>query len=299
MLTLTESIKLYDNPIASGVVEIFARENPVLANLPLITIAGNAYRYNIEQTLPGIAFRDFNEGYVESTGVVNPVTEKLTICGGDSDYDKALLAMQVGSNDARAVHDGLKAKALALTWLKTFFDGDTSIAAKEFDGLNRRLIGVQVIEAGTDGAVLTLDMLDLLVDAVQGTPSLLLMNKAMRRAIRALARSSTTLTVSRDFFGREVDAYQGVPIAIVEDDAAGNAILGFDETQGEAEDTCSIYALRFGPDALHGIQTAAMDVRDLGELDSKPALRTRVEWYSGLVVKHPKAAARLKGLKLA
>ena len=230
---------------------------------------------------------------------MNPVTEKLTICGGDSDYDKALLAMQVGSNDARAVHDGLKAKALALTWLKTFFDGDTSANAKEFDGLNRRLTGVQVIEAGTDGAVLTLDMLDRLVDAVQGTPSILLMNKAMRRAIRALARSSTTLTISRDFFGREVDAYQGVPIAIVEDDAAGDAILDFDETQGEADDTCSIYALRFGPDALHGIQTAAMDVRDLGELDSKPALRTRIEWYSGLVVKHPKAAARLKGIKAA
>ena len=32
---------------------------------------------------------------------------------------------------------------------------------------------------------------------------------------------------------------------------------------------------------------------DLGELDTKPVLRTRVEWYSALVVKHPKAAARL------
>jgi hypothetical protein len=47
-------------------------------------------------------------------------------------------------------------------------------------------------------------------------------------------------------------------------------------------------------DALHGIQTAPIDVRDLGELQTKPALRTRTEWYAGMVVKHPKAAARLR-----
>ena len=40
-------------------------------------------------------------------------------------------------------------------------------------------------------------------------------------------------------------------------------------------------------------------VRDLGELDSKPAYRTRVEHYSTLVLEHPKTAARLKGVKLA
>lgn len=298
MLTISEWEKLNPTPLQSGVVEIFASTNPVLELLPFINIKGNAYKYNTEQTLPGIAFRAIGGSYTESTGVINPVTEALTIIGGDSDYDVAHIAMGTGDNDSRAVHDSLKAKALALTWLKTFFDGDNSAGGheNEFDGLNVRLTGGQVLSTGTNGAVLTLDMLDQLVDAVTGAPSVLLMNKAARRKIRALARNSVSLTVSRDQFGREVDAYQGVPIRVVEEDASGADILGFDETQGSSNVTSSIYAVRFGADALHGIQTAPVSVRDLGELDSKPALRTRTEWYSGLVIKHPKAAARLKGV---
>jgi hypothetical protein len=73
------------------------------------------------------------------------------------------------------------------------------------------------------------------------------------------------------------------------------AILGFDEDDGQGNlDTTSVYAVRFRLNALHGIQTAPIDVRDLDELQTKPALRTRTEWYAGMVVKHPKAAARLR-----
>jgi hypothetical protein len=73
------------------------------------------------------------------------------------------------------------------------------------------------------------------------------------------------------------------------------AILGFDEDDGQGNlDTTSVYAVRFRLNALHGIQTAPIDVRDLGELQTKPALRTRTEWYAGMVVKHPKAAGRLR-----
>jgi len=298
MLTISEWEKLNPTPLASGIVEIFARENPVLANLPFMNVQGNAYKYNQETTLPGIAFRGFNEGYTESTGVINPATEALTIIGGDSDFDVAQIRMGTGSNDTRAVHDAMKAKALALSWLSTFFHGDSGTNPKEFDGLNNRLTGSQVIEAGTDGAALSMSMLDELVDAIQGTSSILLMNKKARRQIIALGRASGVITVSRDFFGREVEAYSGVPIGVIEDGADGNPILTNTETQGTANDTTSIYAVKLGADAMHGIQTEAMDVRDLGEIDSKPALRTRIEWYSGLALKHPKCAARLKGVTI-
>lgn len=297
MLTITEWAKLNPTPLQSGVVEIFAAENPILSALPFSNIKGNAYTYNRETTLPGIAFRGFNEGYTESTGIVNPITENLTIIGGDSDFDVAQIAMGTGDNDSRAVHDAMKAKALTLTWLKTFFDGDTATDPKAFDGINKRLTGSQVIEAGANGAALDLDMLDALVDAVRGTPSVLLMNKAMRRAVIKLARNSSVLSIGPDLFGREVTHYSGVPMAVVEEDATGTDILGFDEDQGTDAETSSLYAVKFGPDALHGIQTAPMSVRDLGEIETKPAYRTRIEWYSGLVIKHPKAAARLKGVK--
>jgi hypothetical protein len=294
MLTLLEAAKLMASPLAQGVVEIFAANNAVLERLAFVDVQGNSYRYNREGALPGIAFRGINESYTESTGVLNPQVETLTICGGDSDYDVALIKMGAGSNNLRAVHDGMKAKALTLTWLATFFDGNAETNPREFDGLNRRLTGNQVINLAAGGGALTLDAVDELIDAVAGTPTALLMNKDCRRKITKLAQNSTAVSMSVDALGRPMASYAGIPIGIVEDDTAGNAVLGFDEDDGQGHaDTCSMYAVRFDMDGLHGIQTAAMDVRDLGEQQAKPSFRTRIEWYSGLVVKHPKAAARL------
>jgi hypothetical protein len=298
MLTQTEWAKLNPNDLQSGVVEIFAGTNPVMQYMPFQNIAGAAYVYNREQTLPGIAFRGINESYDESTGVINQLADPLKILGGDLDVDAALIAWSTGANDTRAIHDAMKVKALSLSHLKTVFDGDSTANPKEFDGLNVRLTGAQVIGAGTNGAVLTLNMLDDLVDAVAGSPTLLLMNKKTRQVIRQLARSVQALTIAKDDLGREIDLYYGVPFGIVEDDAQGDAILGFDETQGTANNTASIYAVSFGPGAMFGAQTNPISVRDLGELQSKPAFRTRVEHYNTIVLEHPKCAARLKGVKL-
>lgn len=298
MLTLIEAAKLNQSTLASGIVEIFARNNPILERMPFVDISGNAYKYNREGTLPGIAFRGINESYTESTGVINPQTENLTICGGDSDFDVALIKMGAGSNDLRAAHDALKSKALTLDWLKTFFDGNSQTEPREFDGVNLRLSNTtQEIEAGaTGGANLTLAKLDELIDAIDGSPDILVMNKTLRRKINALMRAAgqASETVS-DTFGRQIPAYAGVPIGIVEEDSSGDAILGFDEDDGDGnDDTASIYAARFGLDGLHGIQTEPLDARDLGEVDTKPVYRTRIEWYSAMVVKHPKAIARLR-----
>lgn len=297
MLTQTEYAKLNHDPLQSGVVEIFASTNPIIQYMPYANIAGAAYVYNREEALPGIAFRGINESYTESTGVINPLSEPLRIVGGDLDIDAALIAWSTGANDTRAIHDAMKVKALSLTHLKTVFDGDATANPKEFDGLNVRLTGSQVLSAGTNGAQLTLGMLDDLVDSISGSPSLLLMNKKMRQTIRQIARG-VGLTIAKDDLGREVDMYYGVPFAVIEDDATGSPILGFDETQGSSNITTSIYAVKFGAGAMFGAQTAPISVRDLGELDSRPAFRTRVEHYSTIVLEHPKCAARLKGIKL-
>jgi hypothetical protein len=300
MLTLLEWAKLNPSPLVQGVVEIFARENPILLNLPFENINGPAYVYNLEGTLPGVAFRGIGESYSESTGVVNPQVEALKICGGDSDYDTFLVSTGTGTNDARAVHDGLKSKALALRWAKTFFDGNSEADPREFDGLNRRLTGGQHIQLATGGATLTLAKVNELIDAIQGTPSLLLMNKTLRRKVTDLAAGTAAVTMTVDQLGRPLTAYAGIPIGIVEDDDEGNAILGFDEDDGSGNlDTASIYAVKFDMGSFHGIQTAPVDVRDLGELPNKPAFRTRVEWFAAMVLKHPKSAARLSRINNA
>ena len=79
MLTLLEAAKLVQDPLKRGVIEIFPRTSPVLERLPFFPVNGQAYKYNTEETLPGIAFRGINETYTESTGIVNPAVEQLFI----------------------------------------------------------------------------------------------------------------------------------------------------------------------------------------------------------------------------
>ena len=280
MLTLTEASKLIQNPLQRGVVETFARTSPVLERLPFMDVNGNAYSYNVEQTLPGIAFRDYNTSYTESTGVVNPHTEKLYIMGGISSVDRALVKTQGSVNNIRAIHDNMKAKAAALTFTAKFFNGDNTTAATEFDGLKERLTGNQAL---TYTGALTLDKVDELVDGVIGGPTALFMSKATRRTVNALRRAAGQATeVVSDSFGRQIDAYAGIPIGVIEEDKDGAAILA----DGE------IYAIRMGvQEYVSGLQAGGMEVIDLGL--NRTQYETLIEWICGIAVFHPKAAARL------
>ncbi len=308
MLTLVEASKLIQNPLQRGVVEIFPRTSPVLERIPFMKVAGNAYQYNVEGTLPGIAFRDYNASYTESTGVINPATEALKIFGGISKVDRAQVLTQGNVNDLRATHDGMKAKAAALTFTEAFFNGDNGTNSEEFDGLKERLTGDQLLDMGsTDGGdALTLAKLDELIDAVIGGPDVLFMNKTMRRKVNALMRAAgqASETVS-DAFGRQINAYAGVPIGVIEDDKDGDPILAFDEPDldnGDKEVTTSIYAVRFGiKEYVSGLVAAGsknyIEVVDLGLVDT--FYKTLVEMVGSMAIFHPKAAARLRGIKNA
>lgn len=297
-LTLVEAAKLYaGDPVRSAIIELYARNSDVLRTLPFDDINGSAMRYNRELTLPGIAFRGVNEAYTESTGILNPVTEPLVIAGGDLDVDKFIIDTMGASQ--RSTHEAMKVKALALHWTKTFIKGDQATEPREFDGLQVRCVGAQLIDAGStaNGEPLKLTKLDELIDAVDDA-QYLIMNKTMRRRLSAAARSSSVggyITYDLDAFGRRVTRYNDLEILIADLDNAGNAILPFTEAAASGTATaCSIYCVSFGDGKLTGIQKNAMDVRDLGELQTKPCLRTRVEWYNGIAVFHGKSAARLR-----
>jgi hypothetical protein len=302
-LTLVEAAKQSNDPIQSAIIEMYASSSDILMNLPFQNIPGNALRYNREETLPGIGFRGVNEAYTESTGVINPQTEPLVIAGGDLDVDTFILeTMGAGQ---RAVQERMKAKALALSWTKAFIKGDADSDPRSFDGLQVRLTGNQLVDAGsTDGGdALSLAKLDELIDAVE-SPTHLLMNKTMRRRLTVAARTYTIggfITFEQDAFGRRVSYYNDVPIMIVDTDNEGNDILPFTEvgSGGSTATATSIYCVSMEPSKLIGIQSKPMEARDLGELQTKPAMRTRVEWYAGIAMFHGRAAARLRGISNA
>lgn len=297
-LTLLEAAKLNSGDVyKSGVIELYAGSSSILMNLPFQDIAGNALKYNRESSLPGIGFRGVNEAYTPSTGVLNPLTESLVIAGGELDVDAFILKTM--GMEQRAVQESMKIRALSLAWTRKFIKGDASSEPREFDGLQVRVTGGQLISAGStaNGAALSLTKLDEAIDQVLN-PTHLIMSRAMARKFSAAARSTSVggyITYTPDQLGRRILNYNDLPILTVDLDDAGAAILPFTEAAASGTATASsIYIVSIGADALTGIQNGTIDVRDLGELQTSPLYRTRIEWYNGLAIFNGRSVARLR-----
>jgi hypothetical protein len=305
-LNLVESSKIAlgrDEVLKASLMELYARSSEFVAVLPFETISGNALSFNREKTLPGAGFRGINEGYTESTGTVERVTESLAIAGGDLDVDKFLI--DTAGADQRSIQEALKVKALSLSLGKTFVKGDVNSDAKSFNGLQVRLTGDNLLAAGSTGGgdALSLKKLDELIDSVED-PNYLIMNKTMRRLMTAAARDTTVggfITYTIDAFGRQVTKYNDIPIITLDKDETNADILPFTEVcPGAGGNTgVSIYCVSMGSDGVVGLQNGEMNIRDMGELEAKPVFRTRIEWYVSLALMRPRCATRLWGVKNA
>lgn len=304
MITLLEAAKL--NPgevLRNTIIEHFAFTSDLLRVTPFIDVAGGAYVYNLEGSLPGVAFRGVNEGYTASAGIMNPETERLRIGGGELKVDNAVLKMH--GSEVRSQHELRQVKALSLTIGAKMINGDSTADPREFDGLRTRIVGDQLLDAGsTDGGnALSVSALRDLIDATDN-PTHLIMSKKMRNLLSAAATDTTIggyIAYDKDEFGRRVTMFDGLPIVVTDYDAEGNQIIDFNEvgSGGSTATATSIYCVNMGDEGVTGLQNGTMEVRDLGEMPTQPAMLTRVEWLVGMAVLHGRAAARLRGIAKA
>jgi hypothetical protein len=301
-MTLLEASKLNDGDVhRNAVIEMFAANSDILRVLPFEDVPGGSLSYNMEGKLPGVAFRGYNESYSESVGIVNPQVEVLRIVGGDLDVDKAIIKTR--GEDVRSTHEAMKVKALSLNITGAIVNGDSTVNPRNFDGLRKRIQGYQLVPAlstaPSANSPLSLEALDNAIDRVDN-PTYLLMSKDMRRKLTVAARNYTVggfIDYQVDGFGRRITVYNDLPILIADYDDTGTKIIDYNEV-GPAGGTTSqsIYVLSVGEGMLTGLQNGIMEVTDLGELQTKPVLRTRVEWLVSLAAMHGRCAARVWGI---
>ena len=304
MITLLEASKINPGEVMRNtIIEHFARSSDLLNALTFLPVPGGAYVYNMEGNLPGVAFRGVGDGYQASAGILNPETERLRISGGDLDVDLATLAFH--GMEVRSAHELRKVKALALAIGAKIINGDSVADPREFDGLRARIQGDQILEAGnTDGGdPLQISKLRDLIDQVEN-PTHLIMSKRMRNLLTAAATDAQVggyITYSQSEFGTRITEFDNLPILVTDYDNEGKQIMDFNEAggTGTSETATSIYCVNMGDEGVQGLQNGVMAVRDLGELDEKPVMRTRVEWFVGMAVQHGRAAARLRGVSNA
>ena len=256
--------------------------------------------YGVENQLPKVGFRAVNEGYQQGFGVIDPQSEAVHPFGGDVDVDRAIVDLQ--GPDARASQIEMKVRSMRLTLEAALINGDAiSSQGRGFDGLAKRLPPGHAMALNHGGHPLDTDHLEELIDSVNalGEQKYLIMSKAGRRQVRRADKvaGQGLYSTYKNTDGRWVHEYQECEILVVEDDAEGREILGF----GEAGGTTSIYCCAFGDEAVTGLQGQfqgryGISVRDFGEVSDAPVFRTRVDWYVGLAIKHPRSAGRLHNI---
>lgn len=305
-LTLVEAAKLAKDPLKEAVINEFAAGD-ILGAIPFENEDGTGVHYNKVDKLPGIDFRGLNEAFNESTGVINPESEAFRIFGGDVDVDGALVAMK--GQQVRSQHEQLKVEASRINWEYQFIKGDSADSnGRGFDGLQKRVTGRQRISNVDAGGPLSLAKLDEVLSQVKrsGGRTVAIMSRKLRD-VRLTAASRATgvggfLTSTQDDFGRTITSYSGIPLLV---DDLSNPILPFTETSpdGTSSTECtSIYVVTFGPMMCTGIQGRnnsggyGIDVRDLGEIDSKNVYRTRIDWNCSFAIYNGYSVARLYGI---
>jgi hypothetical protein len=294
-LLKAEAEKLSNNQLIAGVIEEIIDKDELFALLPFVGVNGKAYVYDRENTLPTAEFLDPNEETEENAATFSEVISKLRILIGDVDVDKFLQETMSDTNDQRGTQIAAKAKAVSRMFKDTLVTGSNVDNAKEFDGLVSLCANAQKIEAGANGAALTLNMLDQLLDQVPNGADALVMRAGTIRAYRSLLYATGGITpamVEIKDFGA-VLGHNGVPIL-------RNDFLPGNETQGASSLTCSVYAVRLNEtDGMHGLYggaSAGLRVEDIGTVQNKDADRIRVKWYCGTALKSTKSLARLHGV---
>lgn len=301
-MPLTEYAKGADE-LTRGITDIFVEESDIIGAMMFESVSGGVYRYDLEATLPGIAFRGLNESYTPDFSIENPQVEITMIAGGEADVDIATLRRHGEARRTRETNR--KIKKWARVWTDKFINGDHTSSPREFDGLKNRIVtGSQLIHnsGASGGAALSLLKLDELIAKVRGPNKVLIMAPAMKRRFTALIRDTSVsgyIMETRGSLGSPMITYNNIPFLCgFGEDGPDTGPIAFDEVGngGGSAVTSSIYCCSLREDGLFGIQDGAMHVKDFDELESKPAKRVRVEWDAGIVIEDPYSVARLTSI---
>ena len=319
--TLAEYSKIETDPLRKSVLDMLLLEANLLELVPQETIGRLSQTMVRYKDLPSFGYRKVNEAFAEATGKFEHKVESVSLGGLDIDTDIVIARNANSIEDARAIQQRMALKSAAYQYNWKFIAGDPTSDPEEFKGIRLRIDDIYA-EGYTDqkfaGASTTTGILnsqttrfahiqdiDKLIYSIKGhNPDVLLMNKKMLLATRSCLLREKLLTYGADMFGRQIDTYgqtrlvdigvrvdQTTEIILNSETSAGAA------SGGSANTYSSIYAIKFGiGDSVWGIQMYPLEVRDMGELQTKPVYRTRVDWPHGLADIDPRCLARLYGV---
>jgi len=305
-LTLTEGNKYSITSLEAQIIDRLTKDSLVLQKLPFREILGNSLTYDTIVTRSGADFYSVGDTWSEDTPTSTQDTVTLKILGGDADVDEFIVQTRSNILDVKAEALMDKAKAVQEKYLDTFYYGSTSGNAKSFKGLHGFMTSTTyntVHASSSAGSDLSIKKVREAMDLISGfQPDVILMSKTLRRHMATYLDSvGSAFPTDRGQYGKTIEYFNGVQIAvddhIVNTETTSTAGVYSSQT---GSDTTSIFVVTFDPQGACGVQKSpGIQVKDLGDLETKDATRTRIKWYCGLMYQNLKSCAKVDGIHAA
>lgn len=320
-MTLNEMKVGMADKVTQQVVDLFVRHSEILELLPFdncVSPSGGStltYGY-VQKKLPSTtAFRAINTEYASSQATVERKTVDLKVFGGSFEIDRVI-------HDAEGMYNNmaLQVEEKVLSAIGTFhnamINGDASVDALAFDGLDKFLVG-QATEYNTDGNIdlSTMALLkenadvfyEALLKLINSTGAHAIMcNEGMKTKIQTIARVLGYKTESEEAFGRTITTIGENKVRIID---LKNHVTVRD---GEAVETpvidvasnglTDIYAVKFGVnDGFHGVSLTGDKAihQFMPDFNTPGAVKKgEVEMVACVALKNVKAAGVLRNIKI-
>ena len=319
-ITLAEAKVGMADKVDQQIVDMFRRSSLLLDNMVFDNVispgtGGSTLTYGyIQLKSPSTATtRTVGGEYTPGEAKKEKKTANAIIMGGAFQMDR-VIQNTAGAADEMAFQAEQKIKATANFFHNLVINGSGDTTGEgyvtgTFDGLKKLLSGTEN-EITSQVSLKTsteldanynafLDEMDSFISTLDGTPSMLLMNRAMLVKLRSIARRAGYYERSQDDFGRTVETYAGVPMVDMGQYYNGTAIEDVVATEGGKT---AIYAVSLGLDGFHGISPMGDGVIQsyMPDLNSPGAVKTgEVELVAGVVLKNTLKAAVLKDIAIA
>ncbi|NRD64916.1 phage major capsid protein [Corallococcus exiguus] len=298
---LSEAAKLSNNDLVAGIVENIVTVDRFFGVLPFEPVEGPAAVYNRENVLGDVQMLGVGSSITAKAATTfTQVTSPLKRIVGDAEVDNFIEATHSDTTDQLAVQVAGKAKAVGRKYSNLLINGTG--ANDEFVGLLGLASSGQTLTAGANGGALSFEMLDELLDAVKakdGKVDFLMMHGRTIRSLKSLLRGQGGAGIVETLklpSGEEVLEYEGVPVF-------RNDWMPTNQTQGSSTTSTSIVAgclddgsQRVGIAGLHAKKALGIQVKNIGESETKDESITRVKFYCGLAVYSDLALAVAKGV---
>ena len=311
-ITLQEAKIGMADKVDQNVVDMFRRSSLLLDGMVFDNAiapgtGGSTLTYGYMQlkSPATAAVRTVGGEYTPGEAKKEKKTASAVIMGGAFQIDR-VLQNTAGACDELAFQAEQKIKATANYFHELAINGDAETGT--FDGLKKLLQGTANALTSTVSLASSqeldqnynafLDEMDKFLSVLDGTPTMLLMNRDMLVKLRSIARRAGYYERTKNDFGVTVETYAGIPMVDMGKYFDGESSRDVIPT---TDGKTAIYAVCMGLDGFHGISPTGTGVIQsyMPDLNAPGAVKTgEVELVAGVVLKNTLKAAVLQDIAI-